>query len=370
MKCGQPKSGDRDGKRVNAMYTREQLRKYAYFDEKLQEMELENLLDPLTGIISRGHILWVAQWLIEHRIPFSLGMLDLDNFKFINDTYGHHVGDAVLCRVAEDLAGYLEGFGIAGRYGGDEFLFINLRDVTYDANKQMLTDIYEGKVLRKNVYLKECEPYITGTIGCATFPKDAEDFDALFDLIDRTLYRGKSKGRNCYIIYVTEKHANIEIRQIARHGMYTTLSSLVRQYENVPGLLNKLRAVTPLIMEELQVTDLYYAGKGGVLHSVRGQVIGPVSDIGNLMTADYLFSTNDLESIRKTAPFFCELMKKREVETLVAVKISTEDNRTKGYLLCAEPRNLRIWQEAECAILFVLAKMLAYTMQLDGEELP
>ena len=228
------------------MYTKEELIQYPYFAEKLKETGPDSLLDQLTGLISRGHILWFAQWLIEQRIPFSFAMLDLDNFKFINDTYGHHVGDQVLVHVAEDLAAYLAGFGLAGRFGGDEFLIINLRDVTYDANKAFFIGMYDGKVLRKNIRLEECNPFITGTIGCAIYPKDAADYNGLFELIDKTLYRGKSKGRNCHIIYVEEKHRDIVIRQIARHGMYTTFSGLLRQFEFAPGLVNKLRSVMPL----------------------------------------------------------------------------------------------------------------------------
>ena len=106
------------------MYTKEELVQYPYFAEKIEEAGLNGLLDQLTGLISRGHILWFAQWLIEQKIPFSFAMLDLDNFKFINDTYGHHVGDQVLVHVADDLAAYLAGFGLAGRFGGDEFLII------------------------------------------------------------------------------------------------------------------------------------------------------------------------------------------------------------------------------------------------------
>lgn len=75
------------------MYTREQLEKYPYFADVLKnEPDASALLDQLTGLVSRGHILWFAQWLIEHRVPFSFAMMDMDNFKFVNDTYGHHAG--------------------------------------------------------------------------------------------------------------------------------------------------------------------------------------------------------------------------------------------------------------------------------------
>ena len=351
------------------MYTREQLERYPYFAEKLAETETEGLLDQLTGLVSRGHILWFAQWLIERKIPFSFAMVDLDNFKFINDTYGHHVGDQVLVSVADSLAAMLEGIGVAGRFGGDELMIVNQRDVTYDACKAFFTEMYDGKVLRRNIRLEDCNPFITGTTGCAVYPKDAEDYDSLFELLDKTLYRGKTKGRNCHIIYVEEKHRDIQIRQIARHGMFTTYNAMMRQFEFSPGLVNKLRSVMPILMEELQISDLYYVGRRGVMRAVRdSRVREEAGDVGRLLRNDDLFSGNSLEEVEERSPLFCEVMKKREVETLCIVRIGMK-TETDGYLICAEARNRRIWQEAECAILFFLAKMIAASIRIDGDVL-
>ncbi|MBQ7305434.1 MAG: GGDEF domain-containing protein, partial [Clostridia bacterium] len=85
------------------------------------------MVDSLTGLVSRKYMIGFIQHLIENGVPFTLALLDLDNFKFINDTYGHKIGDGVLAGLAGDLEKYLEDYGIAGRYGGDEFLIINFR---------------------------------------------------------------------------------------------------------------------------------------------------------------------------------------------------------------------------------------------------
>ena len=53
------------------MYSKEQLEKYPFFREKLEETDLSGMLDQLTGLVSRGNILWFAQWLIDHDVPFS-----------------------------------------------------------------------------------------------------------------------------------------------------------------------------------------------------------------------------------------------------------------------------------------------------------
>ena len=351
------------------MYTAQQLRRYAYFDRELDEGSLAGLLDPLTGVVVRPHIIGFAQSLIVAGTPFTFGILDLDNFKFINDTYGHHIGDSVLTCVARDLARYMEGFGVVGRFGGDEFLFIDLHHRTYAEKKSLMSGIYsDGAVLRKNIALEDCSPFITGTVGCATFPDDASDYDALFTLIDKTLYRGKTKGRNCHIIYVEEKHRDIQIRQLARHGVYTALHNLIRHFELVPGLHNKLNSVMPLLMEELRIADLYYVGKRGVLRSVRNPDISePAPDIGKIMSDD-LYAANTLDRIEAVCPAFYGTLAKLGIETVMIVRIGM-DMGLDGYLICAEPRSRRIWQEDECAIIYFLAKLIAARIRIDGETL-
>ena len=189
------------------------------------------------------------------------------------------------------------------------------------------------------------------------------------DQLDKTLYRGKTKGRNCHIIYVEDKHKNIEIRKIAKRGLYTTFHGIIRQYELTPGILNKLRSVTPLVMEELQVSDLYYVGKERVMRSVRNTSIREdASDIARLLPDDDLYTSNSIADIERKSPAFYETLKKRDVETILIVRIGIAAE-TDGYLLCAEPRSRRIWQEAECAILFFLAKQLASSIRIEGESL-
>ena len=353
------------------MYTTGQLSRYPFFAEKLKKTGIQHMLDPLTGLVSRGYMLDFARELISSSTPFTFGILDLDNFKFINDTYGHPAGDGVLADVAAHLSGYLGEHGLAGRFGGDEFLFINFRDLDYEAKKAFLVDLYQNSgALRKNVKLEGCSPFITGTIGCATFPEDAASFDELFSVIDKTLYRGKTKGRNCYIIYVEAKHKNIEIRQLARKGMFSIMHSMVRQFEMVPGLRNRLQSVTPLLMEELRILDLYYAGKDRILRSVRDQTLAePVPDIAEAFSSDVLYTTNDLDRLKNVCPQFYQALMKLETETVMMTEVRLDANEAYGFLICAQPRSRRIWQEDECAILYFLSKMVAAHIRICGDSL-
>lgn len=352
------------------MYTKEQLSQYPYFEKLLETTELKFLLDPLTGIVSREYILGFAKSLIAEGTPFTFAVLDLDNFKFVNDTYGHKAGDQVLLSVAESLADYIAGVGIAGRFGGDELLLIHLNIRAYNEKKKFLEALYlSERVIRRNIAVDGGTPFVTGTVGCTTYPDDAQDYDGLFGIMDKVLYRGKTKGRNCYIIYVEEKHKDIVISHIARHGIYTSMHSLIRQIELVPGTLNKLHSVLPFLMQELRISDLYYVGTDRRIHSVRNQEIDEdVSDIANL-TGDDLFTTNQIEELKDLCPVFYGVLEKWEIETALIMRVG-KDLSTHGYLVLAEPRSHRIWQEEECALLYFLAKLLAYqnVPELGKEE--
>lgn len=353
------------------MYTEEQLQQYPYFEKILKKNSLDIILDTLTGIVSRGYILGFVRALIADGTPFTFAMLDLDNFKFINDTYGHHVGDGVLVGVANDLIRYLDGYGIAGRFGGDEMLIVNLRDLTVEQKKPWLNGFFEDDtVLRKNIDLENCRPFITGTIGCASFPENATDYDGLFALIDKTLYRGKTKGRNCYIYYRDDMHKNLEIQKIAKHGLYTMLHDIGQQFRNGgETLTEKLNAVSEMLFGELRISELYYVGKRGTMHAVANtEVEEIVNDIGALMTED-IYSTNSFRKIEYVSPVFYEVLRKWQIETVLIVRIGDE-KEAYGYLLCAEPRSLRIWQEDESAILFYLANLIEFHIRITGEEIP
>lgn len=345
------------------MYTKESLSKYPYFEKVLQQQKLENVLDSLTGLVTRRYIIEFAQSLIKEKIPFTFAILDLDHFKFINDTYGHKVGDGVLHGTAQGLIKYLDGYGVAGRFGGDEFLFINFRDLTYDDVKKCIHGMYvnenHGKlVLRKMIKLGDCSPTITGTIGSATYPKDAQDYDGLFALIDKTLYRGKMKGRNCYIIYVEELHKNIQIQSMGSHDMLTTIRDVTGHFDSVLGFKEKLQMVYETLQEDMRIHDLFYIDRDMQVYSVKEkQILACVSDIDTLMTDD-LYTTNEYEKLAEVCPGFHAFLKERLLETLLIVKMQIEGKQM-GYLMCAEYRRRRIWQEDECVIMFYAARMFS-----------
>ena len=288
------------------LYRAEDLRKYPYFDALLDEFAPEELLDPLTGIISRKYFVGFARDLVVKQIPFTLCIMDLDNFKNINDTFGHATGDLVLKSVSEALFRHVGEHCIIGRFGGDEIMLINLAALTYPDKKAFMETIYDsGTILRRDLKLDGAEIRITGTIGCASFPEDAGNYETLFSMADKTLYQGKSVGRNCYTIYLEKQHKNLDIKHLARRGLYTNMSSLTVLMSHEKGFENRIRSVMQLLRNELHIADLYYIGNNGVLHSIMDPHFSDTApDVAATLGKEELFVSQTPEDFKEKSPVF------------------------------------------------------------------
>ena len=165
--------------------------------------------DQLTGLILKEDITNYAKKLMtDQNRKAALAIIDIDNFKSVNDHFGHAMGDVVLKKCAAIIDREVGDKGRAGRIGGDEFLVVFDSFVIAEEVKNVLSG------MKNNVFQAYTEErdgfYVSTSIGCAIFPDDADDFDTLFDLADHLLYRAKLKGKNRYIIYESEKHGSVE----------------------------------------------------------------------------------------------------------------------------------------------------------------
>lgn len=173
------------------------------------DSSLEEQLDPLTGLFNKRICMKKLHNLMEEgsEEALTICMMDIDNFKTLNDTYGHLFGDRVLMVVADTMRDVLGSRGIAGRFGGDEFFIIIDSDIGEQEIRQILFTI------RKNIrwYFENSEDQlvVTLSVGTASYPKDATDVDELFAKADRALYIAKEKGKDRFIIYNEEKHGRV-----------------------------------------------------------------------------------------------------------------------------------------------------------------
>ncbi len=132
---------------------------------------------------------------IRQNACFSLFMIDIDNFKKYNDTFGHTAGDMVLKTLSSVIVDCLKGFGaIVSRFGGEEFCII-----LPHIDKREASDAAEtlrAKVEKTRIILRRKEANITVSIGVASFPLDASDEDEIIIKADKAMYAAKQKGRN------------------------------------------------------------------------------------------------------------------------------------------------------------------------------
>lgn len=341
------------------MYTEEDLKKYDYF----KDVNINYALDSLTGVLSRPNILGFARYLVENNIEFMMGILDIDNFKLVNDNYGHKVGDGCLQQLGSSFAKYVGDDGLVGRFGGDEFIVIYFKGTEYDDVHDYVEKMFNsGEIVRKKFKVDKVSFYVTATIGCASFPKDAKNYDELFLTVDKALYRGKTKGRNCFIVYVEAKHKNVEVHmreQSSLVNMFTRISEIASNNKN--SIECRVRNILDYITVALQISEsaLLFVDKSTI---VSGE--GYNCDIDenclsifeNLTKNDSLFIPKgifDFSKNEKIAKFVTE----KKIITFMASRISI-DKKTFAYLVLFEDKITRIWQEKEAALCLYLNKIV------------
>lgn len=159
--------------------------------------------DALTGLPNRFFLQEKAQkWTDEHR-EFSTLFMDLDNFKGVNDNYGHPFGDRLLQVIAERLLSLVDAHEYVIRHGGDEFIILTTR--TDDRMEAFVRRIREA--VGKSVRLDEIVLHTSVSMGIAHSPKDGTDMDDLLSKADIALYEAKQRksGHFVYSVLLEEK---------------------------------------------------------------------------------------------------------------------------------------------------------------------
>ena len=177
-------------------------------EDKAADISVQDeLRDAGTDLLNKKAITNYARKLIDKRVghKVTIAIIDIDDFKSVNDTYGHMFGDEVLRDVAGILKNTVGRNGLCGRIGGDE-MFIVMEHLEDD---ESIRTVF--RTIKNNVsWLYHNDPRninkITCSIGAASYPDDAKDLDTLFSIADKMLYVAKEKGKNRYIIYRPDLH--------------------------------------------------------------------------------------------------------------------------------------------------------------------
>jgi len=178
---------------------------YRNLYDQTQEYKKRATIDGLTGLWNYSHFQELLYREIErsrrYKYPVSLVMIDLDNFKRYNDTFGHVSGNVVLIQVAEIFKSFIRKADTVSRYGGEEFVIILPHTERQRAYK--LCDRLRKTIEKEAFEGEESMPggRITISSGVATFPDDASTAEELVDHADKALYEAKRAGRNVVCSY-------------------------------------------------------------------------------------------------------------------------------------------------------------------------
>ncbi|WFD09409.1 ABC transporter substrate binding protein [Tepidibacter hydrothermalis] len=177
---------------------------------KVQEKKIKKLAyyDILTGLPNRTYL--NEKLKNELEISKTSGMegvvffIDVDNFKILNDTFGHGFGDEILIDIGKRFRELIGNDKFIARLGGDEFIIL-LKDI----NDRTLIDNIVNEIIgsfEKPFYIEEKEFYVTISIGVTLYPKDGDNLDELLKNADTAMYKAKDSGRARYVYF--EKNMN------------------------------------------------------------------------------------------------------------------------------------------------------------------
>jgi diguanylate cyclase (GGDEF)-like protein len=170
---------------------------------ELQYMEAEFRrqanTDLLTGVYNRRMLYTLAEPSLElarrHNLPLAVGMIDLDNFKHVNDKYGHAVGDQVLKALCSSVQKQIRGADIFGRFGGEEFLIV-LPETSVDG-AVFLVERIRKSIEEHPFVINDLPVSLTISVGVAGFVQGKDQIiDNLIDRADQALYQAKNDGKN------------------------------------------------------------------------------------------------------------------------------------------------------------------------------
>lgn len=214
-------------------------------------------LDSFLQVLDKSSITEYAKEIFsntDYRDRSSLAIIDIDNFKNVNDSHGHMYGDEVLKNVSEIIKEALGDKGVLGRIGGDEFMIVTNCVGDYQQLREILSAVRVGI---ERMYDNKA---ITCSIGACIFDDYANNYDDIFNLADKMLYRAKQKGKNRYIIFRTEvhgdalKHSTSEYIAANKKSMQDRESVVLHQMDYI--LSGQPIVLEPLIKEIALAFDL------------------------------------------------------------------------------------------------------------------
>lgn len=354
-------------------------------------------IDALTKLYNRyGMETWITQRLKEKDADDQAAMLvlDVDNFKYINDTFGHMLGDALLVDIADMIRTLFPDDFFCGRIGGDEYQIFALnisKDIICAKAETLCKKI-------KEKYEKEHQDYnISISIGIAFSEENrGQDYAELYKMADLALYQAKEEGKNGYMLYgdnMTKKPTQIsqehrhekQIIQLGESGFSVTkvlLDSVIDELNLKEDPKTTIEKVSKLIVDSFDVSRAYASCyTRDEMHIGRSYFYAQNDDYNitphlamsgreyekKCFNSDGIFFCTDIE--KSVEPVKSEL-KRMKVQTLLQVLIY-KDGKIIGTLGINNCGYKRLWLQNEIEIIHTIGKLLTdtiYQLQQLSEE--
>lgn len=341
-------------------------------------MGADAVRDEMTGLLSKQTIIDYIHSTIASKVDYTcyLCVMDLDNFKYVNDHYGHMFGDEVLITVADILKDAVGERGVVGRIGGDEMMIFLERIADRADLKSIL------RTIRSNVEwaykgVKD-DLDLSCSIGAAAWPDDAQDYDTLFKIADKMLYRAKENGRNRYIIYTPEIHGDVlnttstdaplvERRKMLSAGskdhfmMELTEFFVFRTMWNLQVVLEETGSIFGLsevnvFYDEPAYEAAHWRADGKPVETGFLSYAG-TTQFRQLFDENNLMVVNDVANLRFACQEAYEALKEQHV---TAALIYRMDSGVPGYVTFYKTEQVtRLWPDSDKAYLNMIGKMIA-----------
>ncbi len=347
--------------------------------DKMQKLVIDpvNDKDAFLNMLNKRAVIEQANRIIaDQSVKCSFFvLLDLDNFKTVNDVHGHIVGDEVLISATKIINDNLSGRGIVGRMGGDEILIVTETIESQAELRNMLRSIrttiewtFKNDPRKLNV---------TCSMGVSAYPDNEKNFDKLYSLADKMLYIAKSKGKNRYVIYTPNLHDSQLIPETTANGeknisfdkvgiMQRLIDDYLvrRSYSNemIFSEIGSAFTLDEILIIYENFTAAFQWTPDGVYSDIESILhFRPNKAFSELFNRDNLIILDGLYKLDGRSPMVEKCLEKKGVKSAMFYRIERA-GKFSGYVMFARSTQRQMWSENEIMALSIVAKIFDISM--------